>query len=145
MVLNPCVRVPAGPLDIRVCSHTPRFSFGMLKTVICACPWCPARVASAVYSELRDGCTGTGWYTGWVYRVGIPGTTPPPGKRSLRQRSGPRKSLQGDWSGWSQVQRPPELQDPPFGPGRSGPASPPWSWTSPRLLANKGEIPPHKL
>ena len=63
------------------------------------------------------GCTGWGMGTGWVYRVGVPGTTLHRARTSLRQRSGPVGPAGAGVvvSGWGRVS-----WVPPFGPGRSG-------------------------
>ena len=73
--------------------YTPRFSYRVLKTVICACSRGTATAASAVYGELQDGYWDqgstrvgyTGWYQGGVYRY----TQPRCSRSKQGQRSGP--------------------------------------------------------
>ena len=115
-----------------MCSDTPRFSYGVLKLVICACPRVPGDVASAVYSELEDGYTG--WVAGWVYRVGIGlggyrGVLPTQHARCSRRGPDPaeraRRPLQGAGvvgSGARTYGDGGGLQDPPL----RGPVGPSW-------------------
>ena len=94
-----CQTVPnsAKTVYFRVCSTTPRFSYSGPKTGVRAVPTMPVH-------PRRCRGTGTGGYTGWVYRVGAGrGNTGSPStvRREVPgQRSGPRKP-QGGWSGWS--------------------------------------------
>ena len=59
--------------------HTPRFSYGIPETAICACPGGPEHVR-VVHARARViGGWYLGGYTGWVYRVGNRvGNTPYP-------------------------------------------------------------------
>ena len=113
-----------------MCSNTPRFSLDPLKTVICACPrWSRGPVYPSCWPVTPTYGTG---YTGWLYRVGIPGgyTGGVPSHllagSKPRQRSGPRKA-QGGWSGWSGCSGRATgyggtgRSVPPSGPGRSHP------------------------
>ena len=131
-----------------MCSDTPRFSYGCLKTVICACPGGPVVVASAVYGELRDGYTGG--YRGGLYRVQGSTTQPPreeapvPAKRA---RKAHRAWSGGDW-GWARV-----LGCSAAGTGIPHPAGPvghplgtlPGNDLGMPPLGQYGEIPPHFL
>ena len=100
-VKRPCKPIiqykPAWDPIIRLCSYTPRFSYKVLKTVICACSWSPYTVPSRA--------CGTGYGTGWVYGVGIRGGYRGvlPSRRARKphtQRSGPRKPKGLEWVGY---------------------------------------------
>ena len=79
---------------------------------------------------VRGGCTwggmGTGGYGEGLYRVptDLWKAEPQTAKRA------PEAPARG-WSGWSEVQRPPGSQNPPFGPGRSSQLALPGSGTLP--------------
>ena len=118
--------------------YTPRFSYGTLKTVICACTGDPGTGVPFVLAgdaDVRDG-----WVPGWVYRVGtgraIPGTTQPSSRGAVPvQRSGPRKPCRAGVGGTGAAgalpgvrRRGRSISHPsgPVGP----PCGPPWIWTS---------------
>ena len=108
-----------------MCSSTPRFSYGGQETRVAA-SWLVLVGGDmrAVRVGTRDGYTG-GYGTGWVYREGYTSTQPaarganPPAKRAPEA---PARGLEwvGGCSGRSR-------DDPPYGPGRSSTAGPPWS------------------
>ena len=129
-----CQTVPK-QCQIRLCSHTPRFSYRCPKVTV-STPRCPQCRGCGQRVGTRDGYSG--WVPGWVYR----GEYYPPstllGERSHRQRSGPRKALRA-WSGWSVGARANgragRSYPTPAGPGRSTPwpsldmtsECPPWT------------------
>ena len=81
-----------------MCSYTPRFSYTVSKTVICAC-------ASWSTAALVGGCTGwyrVGYGTGWVPGRGNTGVYPAakdvPVKRSMDSGAGPGSPSRGlEW------------------------------------------------
>ena len=101
--------------------HTPRFSFRVSETVICACPRGPAhrgRTRMCTSSGAQDGTRVgiPGGYTGWV----IPGSGVLPSCRALRSQNpdseaGPG-SPHGGWSGWSGSLGPPPFACDPVRP-----------------------------
>ena len=126
--------------------YYPRFSY--------RCPKYAVPVHVLGMTVVRGTVRGYGVVqAGWVYRVGTQvGNTgvqhqgPEDTKRSRYQRSGPRKPLQGGWSGWVSAQRTPgPPTQPPTLRARSvhPVALPVAGWALRRLLANKGEIPPY--
>ena len=76
---------------IRVCSQTPRFSYGMSKSVICACSRGPVAGRCMLIAGLGCLAVPTGGYTGWVYRWAIPGTTQSPPSSPLLVLPGPNQ------------------------------------------------------
>ena len=88
-----------------MCSYTPRFSYDVLKTVICACPSGPV----ARRCSRRAVVYGSGWYpggyTGWVPGGLYRGTTQLPGEVPYVQRSGPVGSCREPewWYIWSRT------------------------------------------
>ena len=87
-----------------MCSWTPRFSYRVLKTVICTCSWVPT--AGVPFVLAGDADVLDGWVTrvgipGWVREGVLPGYYPAARGGVLNQRSGPRKPCRG-WSGWVQ-------------------------------------------
>ena len=106
--------------------YTPRFSYDGSETPVTTTRT-PLRPTRAVRCTGQDGYTGG--CTGWVIRVGIPGTQPRCSREVTRQRSGPRKP-HGGWSGWSGTGRTgfgggtaPGYH--PAGPVGAGPPAPP--------------------
>ena len=80
-----------------MCSDTPRFSYVVPKTVICACPT-GTRTSPAVCTAPADGLGGClGGYGRVVYRVGnrcaIPGTQPPARGDTQTSEAGPGSPL----------------------------------------------------
>ena len=61
------LNIPVWDPDSRVCSATPRFSYGMLKTVICTCPGCTREVVQ----PCGAGVYGSGMVPGTGIRVGV--------------------------------------------------------------------------
>ena len=117
-----------------MCSGIPRFSYGCLKTVICACPRsqvsppaATSRGAVPGYSRVGNRVGIQGGYTGWVSQ----GVLPSCSGRGPRQRSGPRKPCIGAGVGGLGARangRAGTAPGPPCGPGRSTPW-PSLSWT----------------
>ena len=81
--------------DIPLCSHTPRFSYRVLKQLFLMVP-------------LAAGCTGmggTGWvyrggYTGWVYRGVLPGEYPAARGANPTSGAGPGRPAGPGVGGW---------------------------------------------
>ena len=85
-----------------------------------------------------------GGYTGWVYRVGNTEVQPRDQAEAVTAKRAPEAPTRG-WSGWSLLQRQLGVRCTPLrGPVGSG-TLPCTSSSKPRLLANRGEIPPHFL
>ena len=118
--------------------YYPRFSLDGSKTAICTCTQGPVhRLRDTEYSGYGHG-TGIGYGDRVGNTEGYTGYLPDTVKRSMIQRSGPRRPCRGR-SGWDHAQRARAPRTHP--PGPVG-LQPPWFWDlSPecRLLANKGE------
>ena len=122
--------------------YTPRFSYMMLKTVICACSRGTRMVLVGGATRAVLGGYQVG-YGDWVGRGGVYRYQGPT-RQAPRPDSGagPGTPCRG-WSGWSGLGAPPgsrHARTHPFG-ARSPcrlPGAPRAS--EPRLLANKGEI-----
>ena len=75
---------------------TPRFSYSVSKLAVYAPRAVPVLGTSVVHVGYG---LGTGYGTGWVYRVGNTGSHPPKSPPRGYQRSGPRRPCRGR-SGW---------------------------------------------
>ena len=123
-----------------MCSYTPRFSYEVSKTVIWACPRSTTDACTTGYSTGmgRGMAPGTGIRVG--AGEGYTGTQPATAKRSMIQRSGPRKPLQGAGVGGIMHSAHWASGDHPSGPVGTLRAPPCHLLEKPRLLAYRARL-----